>query len=705
MGMCKAIEKRLWPVDQPLKQFELKADIFYNLERFADEYTVVELAAMSAQELGELVHMNEHHGAAIRNAAKQFPTVRITYNLRPLGSDVLKIAVKVTRTFNWSSKVHGSIEPFWLWIEDHDGITILQLSHLVFRQNTTALDVDFVISISSERPPPSVTIRFVSDQWMGAEDEIAIPLETLVMPTSTDCHTPRLDIPFLSLSVIQDSLIRDFFGRQANSFNAIQSQIFWSLNRTRHHSLVCAPSGCGKSLMGQIVVWYVSDRYPRLQFLECSHPYRQTLDDAPSSDSWALVLVPRRSIATEVLAELRPLSKLKAVPVESLTSKSRLTSPSRKTCRVAVAADFLRILSTLTLTEGRKIFAHLCLIVCENLELMDPTYELCISTLLHATQTLHTRYIGLSSSLNDPTDLAAWLDVDPMALHSFPPRDRDQALSVTMHPFTIPQSAALFKAMAKPAHNAIRGAPGEQAIVFVPSRGQCRSIGLDLITQCALEMETIRGYLPAEFLLENLDPYLSRVQDIGLVDFLTRGIGFFHRGLTESDSLLVLEMYAEGIINVLIVPHDSCWTLPVRAATVVVMSTQYMHISRDGEERQLRDYDLEELVRMQGRAVRHHGAGGHFHLFCQAEVKDTFNRFLQEGLPLESKLLKTEDFQHWYDTQKALGNIQTNQDAVDALSYTFLARRLRSNPIYYDATAGARGDALSRLVDQLNGEA
>ena len=146
MGMCKAIEKRLWPVDQPLKQFELKADIFYNLERFADEYTVVELAAMSAQELGELVHMNEHHGAAIRNAAKQFPTVRITYNLRPLGSDVLKIAVKVTRTFNWSSKVHGSIEPFWLWIEDDTASIILQLSHLIFRQSTEYLDVDFVIA-------------------------------------------------------------------------------------------------------------------------------------------------------------------------------------------------------------------------------------------------------------------------------------------------------------------------------------------------------------------------------------------------------------------------------------------------------------------------------------------------------------------------------------------------------------------------------
>ena len=135
------------------------------------------------------------------------------------------------------------------------------------------------------------------------------------------------------------------------------------------------------------------------------------------------------------------------------------------------------------------------------------------------------------------------------------------------------------------------------------------------------------------------------------------------------------------------------------------MGTQYVHFSRDGDERQLRDYSLEELVRMQGRAVRHHGVGGHFHLFCQPEVKDTFSRFLNNGLPLESKLLETGNLQNWYDAQKAQGTIRTKQDGVDALSYTFLARRLRSNPVYYDASTGSEAEVLSRLVDQLNGEA
>lgn len=255
MGMSKAIEKRLWPFDQPLKQFQLKAEVFYNLEQFADDYTVGELAAMSAADLGQLVRLNERHGAAIRDAAKQFPTVGIEYALRPLGSDILKIAVHVTRRFNWSSKIHGSAEPFWLWIEDHESFTILQLSHMIFRQSTESLDVEFVISIPNGKPPPSFIIRFVSDRWMGAEEEVPVPLDGLVMPTPTDCHSPRLDIPFLSLDALQDPVLQDAFSSRVNNFNAIQSQIFWTLVNTRLHTLICAPTGCGKSTVAQMALW------------------------------------------------------------------------------------------------------------------------------------------------------------------------------------------------------------------------------------------------------------------------------------------------------------------------------------------------------------------------------------------------------------------------------------------------------------------
>jgi len=392
---------------------------------------------------------------------------------------------------------------------------------------------------------------------------------------------------------------------------------------------------------------------------------------------------------------MRPVSEVLNVSVDIRTSETLFQGTRGKSVRLVTGAE---LLSAMSRRRDGKDLSGLKFVLCEDLQLLDPAYELGVSSLLHATQASPVRFAGVSSSLNDPSDLAAWLNVDPLAMHSFHPSDRDQSLTLSTQSFTIPQSAALFKAMAKPVHTAIQDNHRESSIVFVPSRNQCRTVALDLITQCALEMETARGYIPDESTPEQLDKYLVRLQDRGLVDFVTRGIGFFHEAITKSDRKVMLELYAEGLVRVLIVPRDSCWTLPVRAATVVVMGTQYVHII--GEERQVRDYSLEELVRMQGRAVRHEGAG-HFYLFCQAESKDTFLRFLNDGLPLESKLLEKDTLRAWYRDRRKDGSIADKQQAVDVLSFTFLARRLSSNPNYYDGSSTSINELLSRVVDSL----
>ena len=258
--------------------------------------------------------------------------------------------------------------------------------------------------------------------------------------------------------------------------------------------------------------------------------------------------------------------------------------------------------------------------------------------------------------------------------------------------------------MAKPAYAAIRNATLEDsAIVFVPSRGQMRVIAQDLIKQCALEMVTERAFLPQVVTDNYIEDCLARLRDQSLSDFVSRGVGFFHDGIPKQDRNLMLELYAEGVIRVLVASRDSCWTLPIRASSVVVMGTQYVYLEGDGTDRQLRDYDLTELVRMQSRAVQHSGSG-HFHVFCQAEAEDMFLRFLNDGLPLESQLLETHHLQTWYQDQVKQGNIKSKQQAVDALSFTFLARRVVSNPTYYDATSGSRDEKLSRILDQLEAE-
>jgi len=398
------------------------------------------------------------------------------------------------------------------------------------------------------------------------------------------------------------------------------------------------------------------------------------------------------------MSELLAVATLTDVSVDFCNAQNVLVKGEGKAIRVVTAR---RLLAAISQWNPDMPLAGLDLVICENLELLDSAYELAVSLLRHVTQSSPTRYLGVSNSLNDPTDLAAWLGADPYTLHSFRPNNRDQSLTSSTQSFTIPQSAVLFKAMAKPAHDAIQVAThNESAILFVPSRGQCRLVALDLITQSALGTETEKGYLPPWIDDESLGNHLLRLKDRSLSDLVSRGIGIFHEGIQGPDRNLILDLYTEGIIRVLVVPRESCWTLPVRAAVVVVMGTQYFHADADGPERHLRDYEPADVVRMQGRAVQFSGSG-HFNLFCQAESRDIITRFLNEGLPLESRLLETQDLVSWYNNQRKKGWILDKQQGVAALSFTFLAQRISSNPFYYDAVSRSLDENLSRIIDKL----
>ena len=255
MSMSKTIEKRMWGYEHPLAQFNLSNDVLYNLGRWADDLDIWELAAKSAAELGTLIHLNERHGVALQKAAEQFPTLSISHRLRPLSHDLLKISLYIERAFEWAQKVHGTAEPFWIWVEDEQGINILQLARTVFGSSTTHLSLDFIIPIPDGKLPASVQIRAISDKWIGAEDDYTIPFHDLSMPVQSHWHTPLLSLPFLPITALKHHRAERAYGRRFQQFNSIQTQAFWSIYNTDRNVLIAGPVSSGKSILGQLAIW------------------------------------------------------------------------------------------------------------------------------------------------------------------------------------------------------------------------------------------------------------------------------------------------------------------------------------------------------------------------------------------------------------------------------------------------------------------
>lgn len=682
LSLSKAVERRIWPFEHPLAQFEasLRRDVLNNISRWADDYEIIDLIQMSAAQVGELTHLNPRHGAAILRVAREFPALTLSYELRPLTADLLRVSVHAERTFTWGQSRKDGSEAFWIWSEDAFGEDILQLAHVTFRQTTEQVDVEFILSLDGARASQGFVLRYVSDNWLGAEDEIRVDISELARPQAFEAFTTVLPVPFLELDFLGDGALRFAFGSQMQNLNALQTHAAWSVMNTGENALFCAPAGAGKSTLMQMLA-------------------AKTVLKAKAG-VWALVILPKRGFAVESGAVMRPILEQLGIRLETTLDARNFSPSDRKAVRIMTSRVLLDILYH---QSWQKSLDTLRLVICEDLELLDAEYELAISLLLHATQTRPVRFVGTTTCLSDPSGLAAWLRVPSGAMTCFRPGDREQDLRTDIKVAAQSHAATPLKALAKPVHSAISTAISEQAVIFVPSRNQCMLVANDLVTQSAVE-GLVQGYLPAEVEPAAIVARTARMQERGLADLLGRGIGVINSSFSSSDRSTVLELFAEGLVRVLIAPRDSIWTLPLRVGVVVaVMPHQARHQRSDAVKREHSDTSLVELVHMQGRAARPLSAG-HFVVLCTADAREALARFLSEGVPLESELNTSATLRQWLRARwsSKILDPADKQATLDILGWTYLARRMEDNPAYYDTQSGALAESLSRFVDRLH---
>ncbi|KAL7424447.1 putative steryl acetyl hydrolase mug81 [Cryptotrichosporon argae] len=703
IDLSKSIERRIWPFEHPLAQFStLQRETKYNLRRYAEDTEVADLVAMDAGELGKLLHMNEQHGAALKSLAATFPHLSIEHKLQPLSHDLLQIVVRATPQFTWSTKLSGSAEPFYIWVQSEDGMTTLQWRSVLLRPTTKAVEVEFAIpwksADSGREPPASIGIVSVSDRWLGAQSQDAVPLMNLVMPARFEEATPLLDLPFLNIAALQDRELEDGYRKGVRVLNGIQTQAFWSVYHTQNNVLVSAPVASGKSLLGEMAIWHMFRHNP---------------------EAVALVVVPQRQASGETAARIRsvvPKSKRIAISTAFKPADLDAALSTMRQVIVATPAAFTEIIDDKLVSLGQRV----SLFLLEDLHLLDPVYELAIAKLLLVGQPARTRVVGLTCSLNNPSDLAAWLGVDHAYRFAFFPQHSGTPIVTTTRRFTIPHSATLLKSMIKPVYDDLKAttSAGGNTVVFVPSRTFVRAVAADLVTQSGTEFD-LAGFLAAP--RADVEPVVQHLRDPALLEPLLHGVGYVLPTMAPGDLALVLELFAAGIVRALVAPREACWTLPVRASNVVLMGAQYTETAGGpGADRQTRAYSHQEVVRMQAFAAGRVGSQGRMTILCQAEQEAGLRRMLADGLPLESDLpavlrrdpavapaaidmlaraLKARDPPRRAHRHGPPVPDLRKRDVVDLVGWTLFARRIRSNPSYYGMIESMENDVLSRLVD------
>lgn len=538
--------------------------------------------------------------------------------------------------------------------------------------------INFTIPIFDPLPP-QYFIRVVSDRWIGSEVVLPISFHNLVLPERYPAPTELLDLQPLAVNEVQSEKFISFYQGAFDYFNPIQTQVFNTVYKRDENVLVAAPTGSGKTVIAELAIMRMLQQHPEGRCVYIAPLDALTkeryLDWSARFGKLGLRVV---ELTGETSADLRLLQEAQIV----ISTPQTWDVMSRR-------------------WKTRKNVQDVKLFVVDELHLIGgdvgPVLEVIVSRMRYiASQTENPiRILGLSTSVANAKDLGEWLGAKSHSAFNFHPNVRPVPLEIRVQGFDINHFESMQLSMIKPTYLAIKNhSPTKPVIVFVHSRSQARRVAVDMMTYAQAEGETAR-FLHVD--VEDIQPHLEHVKNDTLKTCLTKGVGFYHQGMTDKERAVVENLFKIEAIQVVVVEFGLCWGLTMASHLAVIMGTQYY----DGRDHRYVDCPITDIVQMMGRASRPlQDSSGTCVIFCQSSKKEFYKKFLYEPFPVESHL--DHFLADHMNAEIITKRIENVQDAVDYLTWSFFYRRIAQNPNYYNLQAVSHrhlSDHLSELVE------
>lgn len=677
LSLAKSIERRIWPFQHPLHQFDLTKPVLAHLDS-KDHLTIETMKEMEPAEIGSLVN-NNNAGRNIAKILSNFPTVHVEAEIAPLNRDVLRIKLYIYPDFVWKDHIHGTSEAFYIWVENSETSEIYHHEFFILNRRKLHDDHELNFTIPLSDPLPNqIYVRAVSDRWLGAETVTPVSFQHLIRPDTESVYTELLNLQPLPISALKNPALEEIYSKRFQFFNPMQTQIFHTLYHTPANVLLGSPTGSGKTVAAELAMWWAFRERPKTK---------------------VVYIAPMKALVRERVKDwgsrlARPLG-LKLV---------ELTGDNTPDTRTIKDADV--IITTPEKWDGisrswqtRGYVRQVSLVIIDEIHLLasdrGPILEIIVSRMNYIASSTKSavRLLGMSTACANATDLGNWLGVKE-GLFNFKHSVRPVPLELYIDGFPeVRGFCPLMQSMNRPTFLAVKNhSPTKPVIVFVPSRRQTRLTAKDLINFCGMEDDPRRFLHMDE---EDLQLNLARVKDDALKEAINFGIGLHHAGLVESDRQLAEELFLNNKIQILIATSTLAWGVNLPAHLVVVKGTQFFDAKIEG----YKDMDLTDVLQMLGRAGRpQFDNSGVARIFTQDSKKDFYKHFLHTGFPVESSLHTVLD--NHLAAEVSAETIVTKQDALDYLTWTFFFRRLHKNPSYYGLEISAE-DHSSIAAQQL----
>lgn len=681
LNLCKMISRKMWGVQSPLRQFTgIPADVIKRIE--GKDFPWERFYDLEAHALGELVRFPKM-GRRLHKCVHQLPRLDLQGNVQPITRTLLRVELTITPDFQFESKIHGHCEAFWIIVEDVNGEHILHHQYFLLKAKYKDQEhlVNFTIPINDPLPP-QYFIRVVSDRWLGSEVVLPISFRHLILPEKNPPPTELLDLQPLPITELANERYINYYSDRFDYFNAIQTQVFNAFFKRNDPVFVAAPPGSGKTVLAELAIMRAFSQNPNSRIIYIA-PLEALVEER--YQDWSVRLTRSLGLTVtkltgEAAADMKLLAQgqvvLSTPEIWDIFSRRWKTRKNVQTVNVFIVDEMHLIVGA-----------------------VGPAIEVIVSRMRFiASQTENPiRVVGLSSSVANARDLGEWIGASHNGIFAFHPNVRPVPLEKRVQGFDIANYQARQLAMVKPAYGAIKQhSPNKPVIVFVASRKAAREVSVDLMTFVDSEPEVDgQKFLRAD--MKDIQPHIDNVSNAMLKETLQSGIGFYHAGMNDVDKAVVRRLFDAGAIQVVVAEFSLCWGMTMAAHMSIIMDTQVY----DGSEHRYVDVPIADIAQMMGRASRPLLDNvGRSIIFCESSKKEYYKTFLSEPFPAESHL--DQALPDHLNAEIITKRVETVQDAVDYLTWSFFYRRLTQNPNYYNLQGVSHrhlSDHLSEVVE------
>jgi len=469
------------------------------------------------------------------------------------------------------------------------------------------------------------------------------------------------------------------------SLNRIQSRIYDCALLSHKNMLVCAPTGAGKTNCAMLTIMQTIGLY-RVPDATATNDKR--VPEAPGLDLDAFKIVyiaPMKSLVHEMVLNFSNRLEPYGITVKELSGDSQLTRAQLANTQVIVTTP--EKWDVVTRKEGdRSVAQNVKLIIIDEIHLLHdsrgPVLESIVARTLRqveATQN-HIRLVGLSATLPNYRDVAAFLRVDPSeGLFYFDSSYRPCPLHQQFIGVTTKNAFKRQELINQICYDkTVDHARENQVLIFVHSRKDTVATA-KFLRDMAMEKDDLANFVKTDSARQEiLRAEAANAQHPALQELLPFGIAFHHAGMTRDDRTLVEDLFAAQHIQVLVSTATLAWGVNLPAHTVIIKGTQVY----SPEKGRWVELSPQDVTQMMGRAGRpQYDTYGEGIIITSFKELQFYLSLLNEQLPVESQYIsKLADN---LNAEVVAGTVHSLVEAAAWLGNTYLYVRMQQRPDLY----------------------